>query len=925
MSLADGTRLEHYEIVEPLGAGGMGEVYRAVDTKLRREVAIKILPARFASDPSRLARFEREAHLLASLNHPNIAAIYGLEHIDGIRFLVLELVEGPTLSERVKSGPMEVGEALGIAAQIAEALEAAHEKGVVHRDLKPGNVKITPAGKVKVLDFGLAKALGDAEPATVSSNPDAQSTATLQETKAGVVMGTAAYMSPEQAEGKPTDKRSDVWSFGVVLYEMLSGKRCFDGKTTSHVMLHVLEQEPDWQALPVSVPPGVRALLERCLTKDPAERLRYIGDLRLQLQAMQKEIAAASKTGRAVPPARAERSGWLWPAVAGALALAALVLAFLYFRPKPAPAVEVSRFDIAAPEKVALSNNFAVSPDGRQLAFIAKGEDGVSRLWIRSLETGQARALDGTNDANGSPIWSPDSRSVAFSVGRATYTLMKVEASGSPPQVISYISAPSPATGGSWTSDNKIVFAQPYQGVREVSAAGGAPTLLIAPRGPIQVFLTLLPDGHHFLYMASSSTTDGGIYLGSLDAKPEQQGSKKLLPDASPVAYAPSAGAGSGGVDKGYLLFLRGAPLLGAGTLMAQSFDARKLELAGDPIPIAEQVANFSVSPAGVLVYRTVGSATLQLVNNPPTWFDRQGKILGPAAEPGFYTSIALSPDEKRLATGRLVPPSVGTDIWLYEFANGLSTRFTFDKGLTGYPVWSPDGGRIAFESDRAGKWDLYVKASNGVGEDQVLLKTEENKTPTSWSRDGRFFLYNKRDGAGDLWVLPMGNGTVAKNQKPFLFAPKARGGEFSPDMRWIAYVSPESGGNEAWVRPFDPTSADGSAASGGKWMVSRGGATSVRWRGDGKELFYAVPDGMIMSVDVTTSPSSPAFGAGVPKPLFKGDPLLGSYWDVSSDGRRFLFDSISSQSARDTKDGKAPPASAPYKVVLNWQAGLKK
>src|SRR3984885_246266 len=327
MSLADGARLEHYEIVEPLGAGGMGEVYRAVDTKLRREIAVKILPQRFASDPSRLTRFEREAHLLASLNHPNIAAIYGLEQVDGVRFLVLELVEGPTLAERLKAGPMEVGEALRIASQISEALEAAHEKGVVHRDLKPANVKVTPAGKVKVLDFGLAKALSDPEPAGGSSpDPEAQGTATLEETKAGVVMGTAAYMSPEQAEGRPTGRRADVWSFGVVLYEMLSGKRCFDGRTTSHVLVHVLEQEPDWAQLPAAVPTGVRQVLERCLTKDPASRLRDIGDLRLQLQALEKEAAAAPKLSHGLPHASArvpvaapaQRRNLLWLAVAAA-------------------------------------------------------------------------------------------------------------------------------------------------------------------------------------------------------------------------------------------------------------------------------------------------------------------------------------------------------------------------------------------------------------------------------------------------------------------------------------------------------------------------------------------------------------------------------------------------------------------------------
>ena len=435
MPLADGTRLEHYEIIGMLGAGGMGEVYRAVDSKLRREVALKILPPKFASDPSRLARFEREAHLLASLNHPNIAAIYGLEHADGIRFLVLELVEGLTLAERLKSGPVDIPESLRIATGITEALEAAHEKGVVHRDLKPGNVKITPAGKVKVLDFGLAKALGEAEPTHASGDAGAQSTATTQETKAGVVMGTAAYMSPEQAEAKPTDKRSDVWSFGVVLYEMLSGKRCFDGKSTTHVIMHLLEDEPDWIKLPAGVPPGVRHLLERCLQKDPAKRLRDVGDLRLQLEAMAAEASVKPVRQRA----EMQTKGlfyWLSRAGAAAAVLAAVALAFVYLRPKPAP-VQAMRFDIAAPDQVTLSDNFTVSPDGHKLAFIAVGADRVPRLWVRSLETGDARALDGTENAALSaiafPIWSPDSRSVVFDSVQNGNKLMRIDTFGGLP------------------------------------------------------------------------------------------------------------------------------------------------------------------------------------------------------------------------------------------------------------------------------------------------------------------------------------------------------------------------------------------------------------------------------------------------------------------------------------------------------------
>lgn len=960
MSLTAGTRLEHYEILDPLGAGGMGEVYRAVDTKLRREVAIKILPAKFASDPSRLARFEREAHVLASLNHPNIAAIYGLEHVDDIRFLVLELVEGPTLAERLKSGSMEVSEALGIAAQIAEALEAAHEKGVVHRDLKPANVKVTPTGKVKVLDFGLAKALGDAEPpASSASDADAQSTATLQETRAGIVLGTAAYMSPEQAEGKPTDKRSDVWSFGAVLYEMLSGKRCFDGKTISHVMVHVLEQEPDWEKLPAAIPAGMRHLLERCLTKDPADRLRDIGDVRVHLRSMEKEAATAPKTAR-VPVAEPRavpgnpRRSLLWLMVAAAVVLAAVAGAFLYLRPKPKPA-EAVRFEIAQPESTpsdstrpggaqpdtpVLSAALSISPDGRKLAFITIGADNVNRLWVRTLENLESRLLQGTDNVSGIPFWSQDSRYIVF---QTEDKLQKIEAAGGPP--LPLCNAPGLLAGGFWTSDNKIVFATNSSGLMQVPASGGqaSPFLKLdtARADAVHEFPSLLPDGRHFIYLAVTAKPESrGIYLGSIDGKPEERSGKRLLADSSAVIFAPSPDPALG-----YILFVRqsnGGESKGTNrTLMAQPFDNRKLELAGDAVPVAERVApnTFSASATGVLVYGTGalriprgrnGSGANITVRGQLTWFDRQGKVISTVAEPGSWETLSLSPDNTKLAFTRSASEGGGpsnTDVWVYEFARGITTRLTSDPATDRAPVWTADGSRIAFTSYRNPP-GIYQRASNGAGDDELLLKMEPGlelwPSAQGWSRDGNFMLLYRPGGSSpnaNFWVLPLGgagSGTKDRKAVPLLKSEfRDRGGRFSPNGRWFSYTSNKSGRDEAYVRAFDPAFVPGSGdpSPGGEFIVSKDGGGGPHWRGDGKEIFYMAPDGGVMSVDIATTPE---FKAGIPKLLFKVSPGV-IYWDVANDGKRFLI-----PVAEGTVRAVSAATPAPYKVVLNWTSTLK-
>jgi Tol biopolymer transport system component len=908
----------------------MGEVYRARDTKLRREVAIKTLPREFQNDASRLARFEREARLLASLNHPNIAAIYGLEQVDTIRFLVLELVDGPTLSERLKSGPIEVPEALRIAIGIAEALEGAHDNNVVHRDLKPGNVKITPAGKVKVLDFGLAKALGEAPDSRAESGGANASTVTDGETKAGVVMGTPAYMSPEQAEGRPTDKRSDIWSFGVVLYEMLSGKRCFDGKTTSHVLVHILEQEPDWQALPPSVPGGVRLLLERCLTKDPAERLRDIGDVRVHLLALEKEAKSASKSGRVAavaeagspPPAKATRRAWIWPTASGAFAIAALALGFLYFRPKPAPAAPPVRFEIASPANARFSGALVISPDGRNLAFLATGADNVSRLWVRALENLESRPLEGTEGADGVPFWSPDSRYIVFQTAQGSRKLQRIEAAGGPPLTLCSVS--SALAGGFWTSDNRIIIGTLGDGVL-LELAGGQlrPFTTDDSKDHSDAYPSLLPDGRHFIYSHVNVTSPekGGIYLGTLDAKAEKRTGKRLLAEASATVFAPSPDP-----DLGYILFVRRANREAlSGTLMAQPFDNRKLEPAGDAVEIAEQVSRtgFSASAIGVLVYgvgalNSFQSARGYGVNGQLTWYDGKGKVLRRVGEPGLWRALALSPDHTELAYDRRT--GLNTDIWVHDFARDEPTRLTSDL-MAEFPVWNADGTRVAFFS--AGKQPgIYQRAPDRAGEDELLFKVDHGQIfipySGSWSRNGRFMLLTSSPAAAsgvNLWVLSITGPSAVNNRMVPLLKSESRDreGRFSPDNRWFAYISDENGRNEVYVRAFDPDFIPGSGnpSPGGEHVVSKDGGEAPQWSRDGNEIFYIAPDGSIMAADVSNK-----FKPGIPKRLFKV-PLPAYYLEVADDGQRQRF-------LIPVAGGTLSGTPEPYKVVLNWTSLLK-
>jgi serine/threonine protein kinase/Tol biopolymer transport system component len=906
MALATGSRLGPYEILAGIGAGGMGEVYRARDSKLGRDVALKVLPEAFARDAERMARFQREAKVLASLNHPNIASIYGLEDSGATHALVMELVEGPTLADRIRSGPIPIDEALRIAKQITEALEYAHERGIVHRDLKPANVKVTNDDAVKVLDFGLAKAIeGDAASIDISTSPTISRMATL----AGVLLGTAAYMSPEQAKGKAVDRRADIWAFGCVLYEMLTGKQTFTGETVTDTLAAVIRAEPDWLQLPAATPVRARVLLQRCLQKDPKQRLRDIGDARISLEEVLSGAPDAALGGSPQIVVPWWRRSLPW-AVAAVLAIALGVLAWVqhpWANNAPAGIPDVVRFQLAQDAKLPAGGPFAVSPDGRQLAFTVVGPDGASRLWIRALDSLEARLVPNSETAVVGPFfWSPDSRYIAFGNGPK---LKKIDVADGGNEALCDVPGVI-ALGGSWNRDGVIIFGQANGPIMRVSANGGSAsplTIRDPSRGEIaHAFPSFFPDGRHFVYSRYSEKSEGSaLYIGSLDAKPEAQSSKPLLAADSGGIYVPSSDS-----DLGQLLFVRG------GALLTQSFDARRLELVGEPVTVTDRVGMFrnyglfSASANRTLVLRSdAGGGNYQL-----TWLDQQGKTLGTAGESSSqFLSVSVSPDGARVVASRFDQVPV---LWLTDLSRGTSTRFTFGSSYTVGGAWSPDGSQIIFTSYRDGQYNLYRKRANGLKDEELLLRaSSDRKLPTDWSRDGRFLIYDvlSSQTKGDIWVLPLDG-----NKKPFVFLGTEfyeQDGRFSPDGHLIAYASNESGRDEIYVRTFSPDAPGGASDAGGKWLISTGGGTEPRWRRDGKELYYVAADGKLMAVDVATAAG---FQAGAPKALFPvpatREGALGQSWDVAPDGKRFLFPvPVSGQD------------NTPFTVVLNWQAGLKK
>ena len=895
MALLPGARLGPYEILGAIGAGGMGEVYRASDPRLGREVAIKIIPPQFASDPERLRRFEQEARAAAALNHPNILAVFDIGRDADAPYIVAELLEGETLRERLGASGLPVRKAVEYAVQIARGLAAAHSKGIVHRDLKPENTFITTDGRVKILDFGLAK-LTQPDPAAPGAS--ALPTSPLN-TQTGQVLGTVGYMAPEQVRGLAVDHRGDIFAFGTILYEALSGRKAFTGETTIDAMTAILKEDP--ADLPVNergIPPALTRIVDRCLEKSPEARFQSAGDLAFALEALSSQpsvVAGASPRARSTAITK-ERVGWIAATIAAALIG---YFAFSYFQPIPEPP-PVIRFVADPPPGMAFPNGPAapfqsLSPDGRRLAFVvAKGN--AAYIAIRSLDDPQSQVhtVAGATGQLGSLgfFWSPDSRSLAiFDQGK----LKKVDATGGPPFVL--CDAPLPE-GGTWNQHGTIVFAATLDsGLVRVPDGGGTPvpvTTLDASKGErSHRHPWFLPDGRHFLFVAMART-ESALYVGSLDSMDRIE----LFATQSKAFFA-----------DGHILFVRD------NTLLAQPFDVDRLRVTGEPFPLADGVgvnqqnarAAFSASGSGVLSYRAVsGGGQGQL-----TWFDRTGKRLGTVGEMAPQVALALSPDGKRAAVSLADLAGLTNDIWFYEVDRGVSTRLAIDGTNENYPVWSPDGASIAFAANKTGeRFAIYRKAANGAGPQELLLSDAANDLrPRSWSPDGKFLLFD--NGAStptptrrDLWVLPLDG---ERKAVPVVQEPGAQmSGQFSPNGRWIAYSSDESGRSEVYVVPFP--------GPGDKVRISSDGGQEPQWRRDGKELFYTNRTTLFA---VSVNGEGPKFEVVSEKTLFPsmfaGPPTVNRY-APSADGQRFLMNVLPESTVV-----------APITVVVNWTAGLKK
>ncbi len=883
-----GKTFSNYEVVEKIGAGGMGEVFRARDTKLGRDVALKFLPDSLSHDPDRLARFDREAKLLASLNHPYVASIHGFEHVDGKHFLVLEMIDGEDLAERLTRGPIPVDETLRICLHVAEALEAAHEEGIVHRDLKPGNIKVSSNDTVKVLDFGLAKAW-DSEP---SSSDLSQSPTVLgnSPTLAGVILGTAAYMSPEQARGKNVDKRADIFGFGCVLYEMLTGKQMFAGDTVSDTLASILKSEPDWDALPSDTPRAIKRLLRRCLEKDPARRLRDIGEARIVIDSVIKgettddivtnETVALQTSGRS----KMAYAGW------GLLAVVAVVsslFAFTGFSKTSPSEMPVMRTSILPPDGVRFSlrgvhpGPVVISPDGRRVVFTGRQTGGKSLLFVRELDSTEARALIGTDNA-GYPFWSPDGQSIGFF---ADGKLKRVDISGAPP--LALCEAPV-GKGGAWNEDGTIVFAPSFATpLHSVPAVGGISTPITEMRPDegenSHRFPQFLPDGDHFIYFARLGGEVSAIRLSSVSGDEDRE----VMRATSNVVYASEQ-----------ILFLRQS------TLMSRPFDPDKLGFTGDPVPVADPVrfipgamrGIFDASADGMLVYQAGSSIPgAQLV-----WRDLDGKRLGSLGDIVQQDNYSISPDGTKVAVDLFDKTGGTTDIWIYDVAREIRSRFTFDSGNDSNAIWSPDGSQIVFTSTRSGKGQLYIKNVGGATNEEPLIETPGSTWPTDWSMDGRYVVYfmNDSTNTGNVWALPLFG-----DQKPFPVVSSGYSeynGLISPDGNWMAYVSDESGTFDVYVTSFPE--------AGRKWQISSGGSVEPRWDPKGRGIYYFSLNDEFHFVE--TSQDASTFAVGAARLLFESNSAI--YYRTAPDGERLLV-------LEDADEGGVSPLT----LVTNWTRDL--
>ena len=875
--LAPSTKLGVYEVVAQIGAGGMGEVYRAHDTRLNRDVALKVLPEAFARDAERMARFEREAKVLASLNHPNIAAIYGLEESGPIRALVMELVEGPTLAERIRGGAIPLDEALPIARQVADAVEYAHDKNVIHRDLKPANIKVNADGTVKVLDFGLAKALSEEFEAEDMSNSP---TLSMAATRQGMILGTAAYMSPEQAKGKTVDRRADVWAFGAVLYEMLTGKQTFHGEDVTEILAAVVRAEPDWNQLPATTPHAIRNLLRRCLDRNLRRRLSHIAEARVTIEDVLSGTAPIESIAAQGVPALGRR---VLLVGAGCVIAASLVTGLVMWKLRPAPPAQpVTRTAITLPadQRLAVGENpaVAISPDGKLLAYVAL-QGSVQQLYLRAMDKLEATAIPGTDGAV-NPFFSPDSQSLGFFAGGK---LKKVSVNGGGATTLGDAAT---ARGASWGSQGAIVFIPSFGApVQELPEVGGTPRPFThMDKGEVALWPELLPDGKAVLF-ASGLAVSSQIAVHVTGT-----GEQRILvpvPGSTQPRYAAS----------GHLLYLQGS------TLMAAPFDVRRQVLTGEAVPVVENVqgnsdgaAQYSISSTGSLVYVSGGSQANQ---SGLVWVSRDGKEQPLAAPPRAYRSPHISPD------GRKVAVDQDHQVWVYELARDTMTRLTFEGTQNAFPVWIPDSSRIAFQSNKDGPTSVFWQKADGSGGLEKLTSSEYIRFPTSWSADGQLLSFGEINPTTgyDIWVLDM------KDRKavPFLRTPFYEIGSLSPDGRWMAYTSNESGRPEVYVQPYP--------GPGGKWQISTDGGMDVRWSANGRELTYRNGDKM-MAVDITTQP---AFSAGKPKMLFEGPYTPSSpnfsYYDVSADGQRFLM----------LKPVEQAQGVTQINVVQNWFEELKR